>query len=188
MSVAVSEACSKVCPQRGFYTPIVILAGQELYQVAPLRDTSSAQCHCFQNINLLLFFEDTGPLKWAYYVYTYHTSSQCVQFTLYLHCTEHSSAQQWINHFRTVTLSSPLEVVHWITGEVYVGLWQGSSINSININSISINITTSITRALQWLVQEVVHWITREVYVRLCQGIRCRGSYGTSRYIGWDIW
>ena len=57
MSVAVSEACSKVCPPRAFYNAIVILDGQELYQVAPLRDTSFAQCrvHCFQNSNLLFF-------------------------------------------------------------------------------------------------------------------------------------
>ena len=40
MSVAVSEACSKVCPQRAFYSAIVILAGQEVDQVAPLGGTT----------------------------------------------------------------------------------------------------------------------------------------------------
>ena len=52
MSVAVSEACSKVCPQRAFYSAIVILGGQEVDQVAPLGGTtmpllSKHQLHYF---------------------------------------------------------------------------------------------------------------------------------------------
>ena len=78
MSVAVSEACSKVCPQRGFYNAIVILDGQELYQVAPLRDTFSYTMPLLSKHQpLLLFFEDTVPLKRVYseLLYTYNTPS-----------------------------------------------------------------------------------------------------------------